>query len=106
LDNVPVVISLRDIKIFGPVVSGGDNKSYLRCVYDIRVGTKLVLHDTGSWNVNTTALHFATVSLDKDSIGGTDRSDSDTMNPTLKEYVEECSAVLPPRRKHRAMSTL
>ena len=108
LDERPVVISLRDVKIYVPPVSNeGGYESSLRSVTDIRVGMKLILHEMGVWNVNTTALHSAKVSLERKSAIGLDLGEEPeiTKSPVRHEPVK-CTAVLPQRRKHSAMSSL
>jgi hypothetical protein len=103
LDQSPVVIGLRDVKIYNPDECNG---SYLRSVTDIRVGMNLIMHDTGVWNVNTTTLHNAKVSLNQKSVVGTDLGGSDlTQNLGLHEP-KKCITALPPRRKHSAMSNI
>lgn len=76
------------LKIFVPVVSSDQTEQFvdstestcgvrgLRSVSDIREGMNLVLHDVGTWNVNTTALHSAKVSLHSDNGCSYNKGDS------------------------------
>lgn len=108
LDQRPVVIGLRDVKIYvHPVSHEGGYESCLRSVTDIRVGMKLILHEMGVWNVNTSALHSAKVSLERKSTIGTDLGGEPGTNASLVRHEDvKCTAVLPQRRKHSAMSNL
>lgn len=111
LNGRPVVLSLRNVNIFTPASQGvcGTNENVLRTVRDICEGMSLILYDIGIWNVKTTAFHYASVYLEKDT---DDRRDKDLLvagsvagdvfisaGPTVMG-----SAVLPKRRKHNAMS--
>jgi hypothetical protein len=65
LHGTGAVVTLRDVKIFIPegpvdrlVLVGGSHNTR-----DIVEGTELVLNDVGAWDVNTTALHHARVTI-------------------------------------------
>lgn len=110
LDGRPVVIGLRHVEIYVPPVSNeGGYESCLRSVTDIRVGMKLILHEMGVWNVNTTTLHSTKVSLAMKSTIGADirgeEPETTAARPVRREDVE-CTTVLPKRRKHSAMSNM
>jgi hypothetical protein len=108
LHGTGVVITLRDVQMFMPVQqqsqgpASGLSGSYN--TRDIKEGTELVLHDVGVWNVTTTALHRARVTIvDKE-----DRRSglADNRNSTNPDEGNEAAGTksLPVRRKqHMSM---
>jgi hypothetical protein len=89
IHSTGAVITIKDVKIFvtnslgashGPasgLMSGSQDTR------DIQEGTQLVLNDVGVWNVNTTALHHARVTIgDRVDIGLGGASDDNTRNFT------------------------
>lgn len=116
LDGKPVIITLRNLQIFVPgsvdkqLESSRNSVDRLRTVRDICEGMSLVLHDVGTWNVNTTAFHGAKVCLDGDTIHhggkGCDVAETPSYNVHCTGPVIMSSAVLPKRRKHVAMSSM
>jgi hypothetical protein len=84
LHSTGAVVTIRDVKIFVPEshLSQGPASGLLcgsRDTREIEEGTQLVLNDVGVWNVNTTALHHARVTIgDKKDLGLGCASDGNT----------------------------
>ena len=113
-DQSPAVIGLRDVKLFVSGETGSATMGHgLRSVSDIREGMKLVIHDAGVWNVKTTALHCAKVSLDNNRGGnnndvGRNNCVEEDANGCVVDAVTHAksSGVVPCRRKHITMSMM
>jgi hypothetical protein len=92
IHSTGAVVTIKDVKIFvtnslsasnGPasgLLSGSQDTR------DIQEGTQLVLNDVGVWNVNTTALHHARVTIgDRVDIGlGGASDDNARKTPTFR----------------------
>lgn len=89
IHSTGAVVTIRDVKIFvadaldsshGP--AGGAMRGS-QDTRDIQEGTQLMLNDVGVWNVNTTALHHARVTIgDRVDIGLGFACDNNTGNST------------------------
>jgi hypothetical protein len=134
LHGSAAVVSLRDVCLLTPEMAQRFHEAskevssdavapvapVFRCsgglvnVSRIEEGATLVLHDVGVWNVNTTALHGAKVTLNDDDGGTTTDSESSRnnnnnniyKNSTTPNSNDSRSSVLPQRRKHNAMSAV
>ena len=100
MDNSPAVFTLKDVQYFYPLANNS-----------IEEGSRIMLHTTGRWNVYTSSMHGAKISIwhDKNKTGMSDNKPDNnppaTVEPaTVKPVaVEPYKAAVcePARRKRR-----
>jgi hypothetical protein len=87
MDTSPAVFTLRDVQYFYPLANNL-----------IQEGSRVMLHTVGHWNVHTSAMHRANISLwhDKTTVDTPSNNQDNKQSVAVQEDVRQ-----PPLRKRR-----